>query len=112
MDEITLMILKVIVSVCAAMITAYVIPYLKTLRNDVRYKRLIDMVMVAVQAAEQAIKKPGEQKKAEVEKFVSDWLEKQGIKISAEELDQLIESAVFTMKKGDTNGQDSPCLYR
>ena len=59
------------------------------------------MVEIAVRAMEQTIKEPGEGKlkKAEVEKFITEWLGKQGIKITDAELDQLIECAVFTMKQ-------------
>lgn len=99
MEDITLMILKVVVSVCAALITVYVVPYLKTLRQDKRYASLMDMVEVAVKAAEQTIKEPGQgdYKKAEVIAFVSDWMMEHGIKISQDELSQLIECAVFSM---------------
>lgn len=101
MEDITMMILKVVVSVCAALITVYVVPYLKTLRQDKRYASLMDMVEVAVKAAEQTIKEPGQgdYKKAEVIAFVSDWMTDHGIKISQEELSQLIECAVFQMKQ-------------
>lgn len=101
MEDITMMILKIVVSVCAALITVYVVPYLKTLRQDKRYASLMDMVEVAVKAAEQTIKEPGQgdYKKAEVIAFVSDWMTEHGIKISQEELSQLIECAVFSMKQ-------------
>lgn len=99
MEDITMMILKIVVSVCAALITVYVVPYLKTLRQDKRYASLMDMVEVAVKAAEQTIKDPGQgdYKKAEVIAFVSDWMMEHGIKISQDELSQLIECAVFSM---------------
>lgn len=99
MEDITMMILKVVVSVCAALITVYVVPYLKTLRQDKRYASLMDMIEVAVKAAEQTIKEPGQgdYKKAEVIAFVSDWMMEHGIKISQDELSQLIECAVFSM---------------
>lgn len=101
MEDITLMILKVVVSVCAALITVYVVPYLKTLRQDKRYASLMDMVEVAVKAAEQTIKEPGQgdYKKAEVIAFVSDWMNEHGIKITQDELSQLIECAVYQMKQ-------------
>lgn len=99
MNEITLTILKIVVSICAALITAYVVPYLKTLRQNKRYKNLFDMVMVGVRAAEQTIKESGQgdYKKAEVIAFVSDWMSEHGITISKEELSQLIEAAVYVL---------------
>lgn len=99
MNESTEIMLKIVVGICFALITKYLIPYLKTLRDDARWKRLIDMVQTAVEAAEQTMKDPksGPEKKKAVIKFVSDWLNKQGISVTEEELDKLIEAAVKTM---------------
>jgi LL-H family phage holin len=103
MNDITFAILKIVVSVCAAILTYvltyYVVPYIKTLCQEKRYKALFDAVMTGVQAAEQTIKEPGQgdYKKAEVIAFVSDWMMEHGIKISQDELSQLIECAVFSM---------------
>lgn len=103
MDELTLLILKIIVSICAALITAYVIPYIKTLKEDKRYASVLDMIELAVRAAEQTITEPGQGKlkKAEVIRFVSEWLTRNGIGIMEDELDQLIEAAVFAMKQNN-----------
>jgi len=101
MDNVTMMTLKLVISVCAALITAYAVPYLKTLKNDARYERMLDMVALAVRAAEQTITGSGQGavKKAEVVKFVSEWLYGKGINITEDELDQLIEAAVYSMKQ-------------
>lgn len=94
--------IKIVVGLCLALTTKYLIPYLKTIREDVRWQRLIDMVQTAVEAAEQTIKDPksGKEKKKEVMKFVSEWLTKQGINITEEELDKLVEAAVKKMNDG------------
>jgi LL-H family phage holin len=99
MNDVTSIILKIVVGILFAIITRYLVPYLKTLRDDARWKRLIDMVETAVLAAEQTVKDPksGPEKKEMVLKFVSDWFVKQGIDVTAEELDKLIEAAVKTM---------------
>ena len=101
MNDITYMILKIVITVCAALFTAYVIPYLKTLRSDKRYTALIDIVKVAVLAAEQTItgSGKGEAKKEQVVEFVRDWMNKQGIDITYDQLSQLIEAAVYNMKQ-------------
>ena len=103
MNDVTFMLLKIVVSVCAALITAYAVPYLKELKKDSRWAAVIDMIELAVRAAEQTIREPGQgkMKKAEVLKFVSEWLERNGIGITEDELDQLIEAAVYQMKQGD-----------
>lgn len=99
MNDITFIILKVVVSICAALVTVYLIPYLKTLRQDRRYASLLDMVEIAVRAAEQSLKaETGEFKKSEVLAYVCHWLENNGIKIDMEQLDKLIECAVYQMK--------------
>ena len=43
MNELTFDILKIVVSVCAAIITVYAVPYLKTLKEDRRYAQILDM---------------------------------------------------------------------
>ena len=99
MNDITFTILKVIVSVCCALITIYLIPYIYTLKEDKRYASLVAMVEVAVKAAEQTIGKgQGEFKKSEVIDFVSKWMNENEIKITEEQLSQLIESVVYQLK--------------
>lgn len=106
MNEITFNILKIVVSVSAALISAYVIPLLKAKIAESKDKRLMDAVNTAVKAAEQTIKGSGHGaiKKDEVLTFVTMWLFDQGIKITKEQLDNLIEAAVFELnnKKKET----------
>lgn len=100
MSEITFNILKIIVSVCTALITLYVVPYVYTLKEDKKYASLIAMVEVAVKSVEQTIGGgQGSLKKSEVIDFVSRWMEENGIKITQEQLSQLIECAVFQIKQ-------------
>lgn len=100
MDEITMMILKVVISVCAALITAYLVPFIKTVREDAKYKDLVAMVEVAVKAAEQTIGSgQGALKKSEVIDYVSRYMESCGCKISQEQLSQLIECFVYQMRQ-------------
>ncbi len=101
MNDITFNILKIIFSICIALVTAYLIPYIKSMSEDARYKNLVDMVGVAVRAAEQTFKESGQgaAKKEEVMTFVSDWMTAHGIQISSYQLDQLIEAAVYAMKQ-------------
>ena len=99
MNDVTFIILKLVVSVCAALVTVYLIPYIKTLREDKRYAQALDIVQTAVKAAEQTCKDDtGEFKKSEVLSFVCQWLERNGVKIEMSQLDRLIECAVYQMK--------------
>lgn len=97
--EITDILLELVIAVCIALTTNYLIPYLKTLREDARWNKLIDMVQTAVEAAEQTMTHPGSgaNKKRAVIEFVSSWLGRQGIEVTSEELDKLIEAAVKKM---------------
>ena len=101
MNDITFDILKVVISICAALVTVYVIPYLKTLKEDRRYAQILEMVEVAVRAAEQTIKGAGKgvEKKKEVENIIYAWLMEKGIEITPEQINQLIECAVYQMKQ-------------
>ena len=101
MNDVTFNILKIVVSVSAALISAFVIPLLKVKIAEIKDRRLLEMVEIAVKAAEQTIKGSGtgHLKKDEVITFVTKWLLSQGIVITEEQLDQLIEAAVFSMNK-------------
>jgi LL-H family phage holin len=103
MNDLTFNILKIVVSVVMALIAYYVIPYIKNrIKND-KYKELLEMIDVAVQAAEQSTKGKGmgALKKENVTIFIKSWIEQVGIKITDEQLDQLIEAAVFELNKGE-----------
>ena len=101
MNELTFDLLKIVISVCAAIITVYAVPYLKTLKEDRRYAQILDMVDVAVRAAEQTIKGSGKgmEKKKEVENIIYAWLMEKGIEITPEQINQLIECAVYQLKQ-------------
>lgn len=99
MNELTFNILKIVVAVATVFISAYVIPLLKEKLNDSRYNRLLEMVEIAVRAAEQTIKADGAVKKDEVVKFVTQWMLAHGIAITQDQLDQLIECAVYNLKQ-------------
>lgn len=103
MNDVTSIIVKIAVAVLLALVTKYLIPYFKTLRDDARWNRLINIVQVAVEAAEQMIHDKGEIKKEDVVKFVTEWLNAQNISVSAEEIDRLIEAAVYKMNNGGDN---------
>lgn len=101
MNELTFDLLKIVISVCAAIITVYAVPYLKTLKEDRRYAQILEMVEVAVRAAEQTIKGAGKgvEKKKEVENIIYAWLLEKGIEITPEQINQLIECAVYQLKQ-------------
>lgn len=101
MNELTFIILKIVISVAAAVISAYIIPLIKEKIAEIKDRRLYDAVEKAVRAAEQIIKGSGmgHVKKDEVINYVTAWMLQHGITITQEQLDQLIEAAVFSMNK-------------
>ena len=105
MNDLTFNILKIIVSVATVLISVYVIPLLKEKLNESKYQRLLDMVEIAVRAAEQTIKADGSVKKDQVIEFVSYYMAQHGIAISHDQLDQLIECAVYNLKQEANNGK-------
>lgn len=100
MNEITFNILKIVVAVATVLISAYVIPLLKVKVTDAKYQRLLEIVEIAVRAAEQTIKGSGHGaiKKDEVITSVTKWMVAHGIMITEEQLDQLIECCVYNLK--------------
>ena len=99
MNEIAFDVLMIVVSVCVAVVTRYLIPYLKNVVSDNKYAAVIEIIRVAVEAAEQTIKDSGQGKvkKAQVIAFVSHWLTENGIHITEEQIDKLVESAVWQL---------------
>lgn len=101
MNDITFNILKIVVAICTALISAYLIPYIRTQLHDKKYEKLLSIVEIAVRAAEQTITGSGQGKikKEEVVQFVTAWMIEHGIMITQEQLSQLIEAAVYNMNR-------------
>lgn len=102
MNDITFNILKIVVSVAAALIAYYLIPVLKEKVKEAKYSDLVKAVSIAVEAAEQTFKESGmgKVKKEDVLEFITKWLNDNKVEISVEQLDKLIESTVFQLNKG------------
>ncbi len=105
MNDITFAILKITISVVAALLSYQLIPLIKAKIEAIKNKELREIIKEAVRAAEQTLNAPGQgiAKKAEVVAFTSHWLTEHGISITEDQLDKLIEAAVFSMnnKEGD-----------
>ena len=101
MNDLTFNILKIVIAVTTVFVSLYVVPLLREKLTESKYNRLLEMVEIAVRAAEQTIKGSGQGaiKKDEVVTFVSNWMVSHGINISDSQLDQLIECAVYNLKQ-------------
>ena len=103
MNDFLFEVLLFVVTVCSVIITKTIIPWIKAKIHESEYAEVYEIVETAVKAAEQKCKAPkqGKVKKADVLAYVSQWLESKGIKLTEDDLDRLIEAAVFSMNTGD-----------
>ena len=82
----------------AAIITTFVVPYIKSKTTAAQQNQINAWVKIAVSAAEQIYNGPGrgEDKK----KYVVEWLRQHGVTVDADKLDAMIEAAVYDLKNG------------
>lgn len=101
MNEIIFEILKMAIMLVIVLFARYVIPYIKLQVENTKYAWLVKWVELSVKSAEQTIlgNKTGAEKKAVVTEFIKDLLIQKNILISDQQLDTLIESAVYIMNK-------------
>lgn len=88
---------KIVVSLIgllSAVITAFLVPYLKAKIDTAKLQKLSELANRFVLAAEQLIGPGQGQKKKEK---VQDWLEEKGYNVSLDEVDSAIEAAVKEM---------------
>lgn len=88
-------IIEAVFMLLAAIITAIVIPYIKSKTTASQQAEINAWVKIAVTAAEQIYtgSGKGEAKKA----YVLNWLREHGITVDDEKLDALIEAAVYEL---------------
>ena len=91
------MIFKGIITILVAIVTMFVIPWIKSKMTEEEFNDILKWVKIAVQAAEMIYKESGmgKAKKAYVESFLEDH----GIVYDKKEIEALIESAVLELKK-------------
>lgn len=89
-------IISSIIALLCTIITTFVIPWIKQKYGNEKLIKIENWVRIAVQAAEQIYTGTGlgDKKKAHVVKF----LQKKGIKIDPDDLDEMIESAVHEIQ--------------
>ena len=97
MTDITI-IIEAVFALIAAVITAIVIPYIKSRTTAQRQAEIKAWVKIAVSAAEQIYNGSGrgEEKKA----YVLNWLSEHGITLDEARINALIEAAVYELKSG------------
>lgn len=91
------MIWKFVLTVLSAILTTFLIPYLKERYDNQKLAQAVSWVRIAVRSAEQIYNESGvgPQKKA----YVISFMNKKGIKIDEEKLNAMIEATVFEMNQ-------------
>lgn len=102
MNEILTGIIEIVIGAAVLIVVRYIVPWIKAQIEASQYKWLYDIIIDAVQYAEQVTPglKKGVEKKTLVSQLVADALDHKGISIPGEQVNAFIESAVFEMKKG------------
>lgn len=101
MNEILYEILKASIVLVLILLTRYAVPYLKQMVENSKYEWVVKWAEIAVKSAEQTVfgDKKGPERKAIVTQFIKKMLLQKNISISDEQLNNIIEAAVFAMKK-------------
>ena len=87
-------IIEGIIALLSAMVTTFLIPYLKQRLSEEKQKKLLFWVQTAVKAAEQIYgSKTGQQKK----EYVVSFLLSKGIVFNVDEVTAMIESEVYKL---------------
>lgn len=91
-------IFEALIALATAIITTFLVPYIKEKLDDARFEKLLKWTRIAVEAAEKLFNETGlgENKKA----YVLAFLQKHGYSVDIDEIDVLIESAVYEITIG------------
>ena len=88
-------VVNAVIALAAALVTAFVIPWIKSKTTAAQREEINSWVKIAVTAAEQIYSGVGKGK--EKKKYVLDFLAEKNLKIDEESVDLMIESAVRNM---------------
>lgn len=99
-------IIGAVITLIVALLTTFIIPWLKEKYGAAKLQKWQSYVDIAVQAAEQLFDaSQGEEKKA----YVLQYLATKGIKFDAETVDKMIESAVLLLHAALKEGNKNEC---
>lgn len=105
MNELLFNILQIVIIASLIIITRYVVPAFGCYIESSRYAWVANIIQDAVESAEQTVTQPksGGKKKAMVIDTVRRILKEMKIDITEDQLDSLIESAVYAMNAAKSN---------
>lgn len=90
-------VVNAVIALAAAVVTAFVIPWIKSKTTAAQREEVNSWVKIAVTAAEQIYTGTGKGK--EKKKYVLDFLAEKNLRIDEESVDLMIESAVKNMNE-------------
>ena len=89
-------IVEALILLVVAFIGCFVIPFVRSKTTAAQRQELQAWITLAVQAAEQLY--AGQGRGEEKKRYVVEWLENHGIYIDADQLEVMLESAVYALK--------------
>ena len=90
------LIIKIVIMILTAVGMYFVIPFLKAKTTSSELESLIEFVTVGVRAAEMMYKETG--MGAKKKEYVVEYLKELGYEVDVNEIDAMIEGAVFDLK--------------
>lgn len=117
MHDIIFTILELAVMIAAALISAYLIPFIRAKIGNERFEQITQWVVYAVQWAEQILPAPGSgpDRKAIVIDFIKNILQVKNLTLSDDEIEVLVEAAVkqyINFQKGTNPVIDPAEMYK
>lgn len=90
-------VVSAIITLILAVITTFLIPYIKTKIEANKFEKIKSWVKVAVRAAEQIYKGTG--RGAEKKEYVMSFLQSKGLAVDMDSIENMIEAAVLELNK-------------
>lgn len=101
MNDVLFTVIQCVVLVLSVIMSRYLIPLAKTKLMQNQHEEICNIVIEGVRGVEQVIGGgKGKEKKEKVIEYVLSYVHNRGINITSEQIDLLIESAVFAMNGG------------
>ncbi len=98
-------IIEAVLILIGAIITCFVVPFVKSRTSLDQQKELLGWVKIAVAAAEQIY--VGSGRGEEKKNYVFNWLLDHNVKVDDTKLNALIEAAVYALKNGTVDATDN-----
>ena len=106
MNDLLFNLLKIAVIAAIILIEAVLVPWIKSKTAGTKLATVIALITEAVNGAEQSVKGQGQGtiKKAQVMQLVEEYCAAHKIKLTEDQISELIEAAVYTLNTEKENG--------